>query len=69
MLNILNYHEEYAQWEGTWNTITEQLDTRLFFCHPEAFLSCKDGLEVLQSGVYRSARAVIVDEAHFILEW
>ena len=47
-----------------------QAGYEIVFCHPEAFLSCNDGLEVLQSSVYLSAvKAVVVDEAHCILEW
>lgn len=58
-----------SQWEGNRKTILEA-GYDIVFCHPEAFLSCKDGLEVLQSEVYQSAvKAVVVDEAHCILEW
>ena len=57
------------QWEGARESII-QAGYEVVFCHPEAFLSCNDGLEVLQSNVYLSAvKAVIVDEAHCILEW
>lgn len=56
-------------WDGTRASII-QAEYEIVFCHPESFLSCKDGLEVLQSEVYLSAvKAVIVDEAHCILEW
>ncbi len=56
-------------WDGTRAKII-QAEYEIVFCHPESFLSCKDGLEVLQSDVYLSAvKAVIVDEAHCILEW
>ena len=38
--------------------------------HHKAFLSCKEGMELLQSVAYQeSVWAVIVDEAHCILEW
>ncbi|CAB4035489.1 Hypothetical predicted protein [Paramuricea clavata] len=38
--------------------------------HPEAFLSCKEGMELLQSKPYQeSVQSIIVDEAHCILEW
>ena len=58
-----------SQWEGTHQRIT-QAGYEIVFCHLEAFLSCNDGLEVLQSSVCFSAvKAVIVDEAHCILEW
>ena len=40
------------QWEGTRNLIMEG-GYEIVFCHPEAFLSCIDGLEILQSSVYR----------------
>ena len=42
----------------------------LVFTHPEAVLSCKEGLELFQSTPYqRSVQAVVIDEAHCILEW
>ena len=42
----------------------------LVFTHPEAVLSCKEGLELFQSAPYqRSVQAVVIDEAHCILEW
>lgn len=37
----------------------------LLFSHPEAFVSCKYGRDVYQ----KTFRAVVVDEAHCILEW
>ena len=58
-----------CQWEGTRERII-QAEYEIVFSHPEAFLSCEDGLKVLQSTIYLSAvKAVIVDEAHCILEW
>ena len=42
----------------------------MIFTHPEAFVSCKGGMELFQSPPYqRAVKAVIVDEAHCILEW
>lgn len=42
----------------------------LVFTHPEAFLSCKEGMNLFQSTPYqRAVKAVVVDEAHCILEW
>ena len=42
----------------------------IIFIHPEAFVSCGDGMQLLQSPPYqRSVKAVVVDEAHCILEW
>ena len=42
----------------------------IIFIHPEAFVSCKDGMQLLQTPSYqRSVKAVVVDEAHCILEW
>ena len=42
----------------------------MLFLHPEAFLTCMDGKEHLQSTPYqRSVKAIVVDEAHCILEW
>ena len=42
----------------------------IVYLHPESFLSCKEGMELLQSKPYQeSVRAIIVDEAHCILEW
>lgn len=42
----------------------------MIFMHPEAFVSCKDGMELFQSQQYqRVVKAVIVDKMHCILEW
>ncbi|XP_068704636.1 putative ATP-dependent DNA helicase Q1 [Montipora foliosa] len=58
-----------SQWEGARESITKA-GYEIVFCHPEAFLSCNNRLKVLQSSVYLSAiKAVVVDEAHCILEW
>ena len=42
----------------------------LVFTHPEAFLSCKEGMNLSQSAPYQhGVQAIVVDEAHCILEW
>ena len=42
----------------------------LVFCHPKVFLSCKEGMSLFQSPTYQHAvKAIVVDEAHCILEW
>ena len=42
----------------------------IIYLHPESFLSCKERIELLQSKPYQeSVQAIIVDEAHCILEW
>ena len=42
----------------------------IIFTHPEAVLSCKKGLELFQSTPYqRCVQAIVIDEAHCILEW
>ena len=42
----------------------------IVFLHPEACLSSKAGLNLLQSEQYQSSvEAIVVDEAHCILEW
>ena len=42
----------------------------IVFLHPEACLSSKEGLLLLQSEPYQtSVEAIVVDEAHCILEW
>ena len=42
----------------------------ILFAHPEACLSCKEGREMLQSEPYqRTVQAIVIDEAHCILEW
>ena len=42
----------------------------IVFLHPEACLSSKEGLLLLQSKPYQtSVEAIVVDEAHCILEW
>lgn len=42
----------------------------IIFTHPEAVLSCKNGIELFQSTPYqRGVQAIVIDEAHCILEW
>ena len=42
----------------------------VIFTHPEAFISCKQGLELFQTQKYqRNVHAIVIDEAHCILEW
>ena len=43
---------------------------RLVYAHPEAFLSCNVGMNILRSTIYRNNVACIaIDEAHMIQEW
>ena len=40
------------------------------FAHPESFLSCKFGRDLLNSSSYQqNICAIVIDEAHCILEW
>ena len=40
------------------------------FTHPEAFISFKQGLELFQTENYqKNVQAIVIDEAHCILEW
>ena len=42
----------------------------IVFTHPEAFISCKEGMEIFQSQLYQSSvQVLVIDEAHCILEW
>ena len=42
----------------------------VMFAHPEAFISCKEGMELFQSKLYQSSvEVLVIDEAHCILEW
>ena len=42
----------------------------IVFCHPESFISTKYGREILMSKVYQdNAVAIVIDEAHCILDW
>lgn len=39
----------------------------IIFIHPEAFVSCNDRMQLLQSPPYQcSVKAVVIDEAHCI---
>ena len=41
----------------------------MLFLHPEAFQTCMDGKELLQSVPYqRFVKTIVIDEAHCILE-
>ena len=45
-------------------------DYDIVFTHPEACLSCKKGMNLFQSETYRKGvKALVVNEAHCILEW
>ena len=51
-------------------TLLKDAKYEMIFAHPEAFLSCKDGMALFQSQPYqRAVKAVMVNEAHCILEW
>ena len=42
----------------------------IILTHPEAVLSCKIGIVLFQSTPYqRGIQAIVIDEAHCILEW
>ena len=42
----------------------------IVFAHPESFISCNYGRELLQSPTYQeNIVAIVIDEAHCILEW
>lgn len=41
----------------------------VIFTHPEAFIACKQGIELFQTAKYqRNVHAIVIDEAHCILE-
>ena len=65
--NSANLELDYSE---TNPTLLKDARYDLVFTHPESVLSCKKGLELFQSLPYqRSVQAVVVDEAHCILEW
>ena len=42
----------------------------IVFAHPESFVSCKYGRSLLLSEVYQqNVVAIVIDEAHCILDW
>ncbi|XP_068757766.1 ATP-dependent DNA helicase RecQ-like [Montipora capricornis] len=42
----------------------------VIFTHPEAFITCKQGIELFQTAKYqRNVHAIVIYEAHCILEW
>ena len=42
----------------------------VIFTHPEAFITCKQGIELFQTEKYQTnVHAIVIDEAHCILEW
>ena len=65
--NSANLELDYSETDAT---LLKDARYDLVFTHPESVLSCKQGLELFQSLPYqRSVQAVVVDEAHCILEW
>lgn len=58
-----------SQWEGARERII-QAGYEIVFCHPEAFFIVRMDWKFYRAFFYLSAvKAVIVDEAHCILEW
>lgn len=56
--------------EGADAALLKEAKYQIIFAHPEACLSCKEGREMLQSEPYqRAVQAIVIDEAHCILEW
>lgn len=52
------------------STLLREAKYDIIFAHPEACLSSKEGQELLQSEPYqRAVQAIVIDEAHCILEW
>ena len=48
----------------------ERGEYSLVFCHPEVIISSSAGIQLMQSACYSmNVQAVVVDEAHCILEW
>ena len=42
----------------------------VIFTHPEAFITCKQGIELFQTAKYQTnVHAIVIDEAHCILKW
>ncbi len=42
----------------------------IVFAHPESFISCEYGRQLLKNKTYQdNIRAIVIDEAHCILEW
>ena len=65
--NSANLELDYSEANAT---LLKDARYDLVFTHPESVLSCKQGLELFQSSPYQcSVQAVVVDEAHCILEW
>ena len=51
-------------------TRLKSADYNLVFTHPEAFLPCKEGMNLFQSAPYQHVvKAIVAGEAHCILEW
>ena len=43
---------------------------KIIFCHPEAFISCKEGRRLLMSNVLQNnVVACVIDEGHLVEEW
>ena len=45
-------------------------DFHLIFCHPEAVVENKRELKIFKTTEFqRRSQAVVVDEAHFVIDW
>ena len=43
---------------------------KIIFCHPEAFISCKEGRRLLMSSILQNnVVACVIDEGHLVEEW
>ena len=81
--SVLSVKESSEEPEGEENMVGVDVDFRLcdeerlrngryhiVFAHPEAFISTKYGRELLMTKIYKhNVVAIVIDEAHCILEW
>ena len=55
---------------GSENTELEDGQCNVVFAHPESLVSCEYGRTLMHRKIYlENACAIVVDEAHCILEW
>lgn len=64
------YTKQFVDIDDGELSLIESGNYRLLFLHPEGFISCKKGRNILMSEIYQKKVAYcVIDEAHLVQEW